>query len=668
MQAYFADPCDGDVVDNIYVIGSRIALSWGGGTPSAVSSVSYGKDDNSKKDLLDFAVDIPELDVDDTEEFQCNSEGNGSVAAGTAFFSGNPIDVVRGIKLQWESDYKSGHRLPLRVNRLYRSDVTELALYGKGWSEASLPSLAHNAENVISIAVQGLVYAFYYDGTNASPLNSLEHGATLELLASEWSFVLPGRFRARFVAGSQSALSYGRVIQVSNVTGDTLSYSYSNTTTRLPYRVAHSSGSQLNYNYQTLNVSCTGSECNKVVTSISTDQGTWDYNYDNNGRLTEVISPTGVKTGYMYDSSHRLIGRTNDDGIRVRWWGYDSNGRANLSRKYGNEEEVTVTYSSFYSSEFGRTVNQAQVNDEHGRVTNVIYADDALGVPRILKNQAVGDSSCPSAVAEFTYEPDTGRLASELTNGGVLATYTYDVYGFPISRTETASDIDTTQVTRSFHSQVWGKLDSETLRFDGQDQHRVNYTYCTANNSTCKVGLPTAMTVTDLVNGGSRTTSWNYTVNGNGRVTKVEEISPTNVKLTMEYNDAGLITRQSLNNDVQLQVLSYGAAGLPTSVQYENLYKVNTAYNNDGQPTQASYQMLDGSSTLTTTYEYNNLGQLVNVVRPSSQTTTGESFDYDQNGRLITRSLGTWVDEEPPLPPPPLPGCNPWEPTCFNEL
>ncbi|MEQ3696657.1 MAG: hypothetical protein ABNH02_06775 [Pseudomonadales bacterium] len=619
-------------------------------------------------DAANLMADEQRAPNNDKKDDDCQKSGSTPTSSMPV---GNPIELLGSIKVEVVKDYQSYHRLPLEESRLYRSDSDDLSEFGRGWSSVSKPLLT-KGQNFISIAFGGRLFVFGYDESAPQiyAIDGNSNGTSLYVIGDEWVFSSPTQKTVRFRAGDSSQLGFGRVRSITSSVGDQLTYSYQDNLSQLPSEVTHSSGAQINYQYSTLSgVSCSGYECNKVVNTISTDLGTWDYNYDSSGRLTEVITPEGVTTGYIYDSSHRLIGRTDDNGTRIRWWGYDSNGRANLSRKYGYEEEVTVVYSSFYSSEFGRTVTQAQINDEKGRVTNVIYAPDDLGVPRILKNQAVGDVSCPGGVELFGYDSETGRLASEITAGGVLATYSYDTFGYPIARTETVSASDEVTVSRSYHSQVWGKLDNETYRYNGQNQNRVSYTYCTTNSSSCKVGLPKTMVVSDLLQGGSRTTNWSYSVNSNGRVTKVEMTSPTGVIQTVEYNDAGLVTRQLLNGDVQLQVLSYGAAGLPTSVQYENLYKVNTSYNNDGQPTQVSYQMLDGSSTLTATYEYNNLGQLVNVVRPSSQTTTGESFDYDQNGRLITRSLGTWADEEPDFPPPPpIPDCNPWESTCFNEL
>ncbi|MEQ3696413.1 MAG: DUF6531 domain-containing protein, partial [Pseudomonadales bacterium] len=342
--------CDQDEDGNWYLIEETVTVGSRNSVPEVswifTSELTFVGSDSSSGGAGGDGSSQGSSENESNSNDDCQKSGETQT---TSRSIGNPIEVVGGYKTEYEVDYRSLNRLPLTSQRLYRSDSVDVKEFGRGWSGLAIASLNY-VENLLYVTLQGRLYVFSYDPTTGYIVipHEFESGATLSVSGDKWKFTSPSQNTLVFRGGDLTAAGFGRLESLTNIVGDSLSYVYSDGLTRLPSRVAHSSGTQINYQYSTLSgVSCSGYECNKVVNTISTDLGTWDYNYDSSGRLTEVISPEGVTTGYMYDSSHRLIGRTDDNGTRIRWWGYDSNGRANLSRKYGYEEEVTVVYSSF---------------------------------------------------------------------------------------------------------------------------------------------------------------------------------------------------------------------------------------------------------------------------------------------------------------------------------
>src|SRR5690606_3324280 len=76
----------------------------------------------------------------------------------------------------------------------------------------------------------------------------------------------------------------------------------------------------------------------------------YSYGFGTEGTLDSVTYPDGTSRTYLYENNsypQALTGIVDENGIRIRTWGYDAHGRAYESRLGGDVDRVTL---SFYTS------------------------------------------------------------------------------------------------------------------------------------------------------------------------------------------------------------------------------------------------------------------------------------------------------------------------------
>ena len=252
-----------------------------------------------------------------------------------------------------------------------------------------------------------------------------------------------------------------------------------------------------------------------LLTTVTTEEGVTEYQYDEGGRLLSVTEPNGDTVSYTYD-------------------GYGNR----LSMSYPDGKTVKYTYD-----EMNRLVS---VKGADGVTTK--YSYDTLG-RRIATDGAKEDT-------EYSYD-EMGNLISQSTSGAyeLALEYSYDLSGRMTkeSRTENGATLESSYVYDAL-----GQL-TEFTRSDGYAE---SYTYDgvgnmlskTQNGTTTRYSYNAAnQLISSAANG--ETTKYTYDANGN-------LIQKGNTRYT--YNALNLL--ESWTDGEYGESYSYNAEGLLSSI------------------------------------------------------------------------------------------------------
>ncbi|MFC7257775.1 DUF6531 domain-containing protein [Streptomyces lutosisoli] len=157
-----------------------------------------------------------------------------------------------------------------------------------------------------------------------------------------------------------------------------------------------------------------------MSTRTGLDRVRYEFTYDTELQLVQVLNPQGLKWDYEYDAAGRLVMESDFDG-RVQRYHHDASGQLT--------EHITPLGEVI---RFERdTLGQVLRRDAAGQITDFAY--DLAG----RLTHAAG----PDAVMEILRDP-TGRVLSETVNGRELA-YTYDALGRRERRTTPSGAVST---------------------------------------------------------------------------------------------------------------------------------------------------------------------------------------------------------------------------------
>ncbi len=252
-----------------------------------------------------------------------------------------------------------------------------------------------------------------------------------------------------------------------------------------------------------------------LLTTVTTEEGVTEYQYDEGGRLLSVREPNGDTVSYTYD-------------------GYGNR----LTMSYPDGKTVKYTYD-----EMNRLVS---VKGADGVTTRYTY--DALG-RRIATDGAKEDT-------EYSYD-EMGNLISQSTSGAyeLALEYSYDLSGRMTkeSCTENGATLES-----SYEYDALGQL-TEFTRSDGITE---NYTYDPVGNMLSKTqnGTTTRYSynaANQLISSAANGETTKYTYDANGNLTQ-----KGNIKYS--YNALNLL--ESWTDGEYSESYSYNAEGLLSSI------------------------------------------------------------------------------------------------------
>ena len=400
----------------------------------------------------------------------------------------------------------------------------------------------------------------------------------------------------------------GKLLSITNRAGLTQTLQYDNVLNTL-IGVTDAFGHKLSITYNVYgNVS--------KMTDPNGGSYTFTYTADGNNNLSTVTYPDGHIRQYVYENTqfvHALTGLIDENGVRFATYSYDSQGNAIVTEHAGGVEQVTLTYPS---------------------VTNAI-ATDAGGATRTYATQVVNGIALAGSVVEtcgsncsrtlsMGYDVD-GNVSSRTDYNGNVTNYSYDLTrDLETSRTEAAGSAQARTITTQWHPTYRLPLvitepgRTTTFGYDGN-------------------GNLLTKTITASI--GSQT--WTYTYNTAGQIHTV----------TGPRTDVADITTYGYDTSGNLITVTNALGQVTTLTNYDLNGRVGQITDPNGAITALTYAprgwltnkvVTAGSTVQSTTYNYDYVGQLVNVTLPDSSYI---NYTYDNAHRLthIQDSLGNSI-------------------------
>jgi RHS repeat-associated protein len=578
--------------------------------------------------------------------WECNTSGSGGSSTnnlkniGSCESVGNPINPNIGNKFQVEADHTGTGLFPLTLTRTYNSvwlmsGAANIAIlpqsWGAGWMGNYNTTVIYDNNatgtalpKATVVRANGRVLNFTQTATNIfQPDADIQD--KLIRLASGWQYI---------DAATETTEIYdadGKLLSISNRAGATQTLTYSN---GLLQTVTDPTGRQLAFTYDT---------ANRVKTVTVPGGGVYTYGYGTSSNiLTSVTYPDSTQRLYHYEDTRfptHLTGITDENGNRFATYTYDDQGKAISSEHAGGVNRVTLNYAN------GST-----------DVTDALGASKTYSFQTILgmvKTSGLTQpcTSCGGSNKATTYDAN-GNINSRTDFSGNRTNYTYD-----LSRnleTQRVEGLDAsgaaTPATRTINTEwhpTWRlpKRIAEPLKITTYYYHGDSGFSCGATGSVCRKTIQAttdangALGFNATVSGTAR--SWNYTYNSQGQIL-TENGSRTDVTDTTTYTYYSTTTSNYRSGDLWkitnalghvTQITQYNADGRTLRITDPNGMVTTLTYNARGKLKTLA------RSGITTTYTYDNVGQLTKVNLPDGREYT---YAYDAAHRLtsITSKTG----------------------------
>jgi RHS repeat-associated protein len=438
--------------------------------------------------------------------------------------------------------------------------------------------------------------------------------------------------------GARTAFTYddqGNLSGIEGPDGAVVTYDYDDAP-GLVTQVTDPLGATTSFEYDSLGqfaamVTATGSrtevgydEAGNVVTIVDPvgfadgndpDDHTWTLEWDETGRVTQVIDPHGTSTAYTYDAMSRLTSVTDGNGSRIVYE-YDARGRAT---------EVIASDGTSTRYVYDVVGNLIQRIDATGAVTQ--YGYDEVG-------QLVGVVS--PAFQRWTYDYDeVGNLVEIVTPEGLegdaeadgRVEITYDELGRPVSvGPSDAPDVDLewsptgrlTVVEDALGRETWSYDDAGRLVEVARGDDRITY------------GHDAAGRLVERIVDGAATT---YGYDEDGRLTQV---TSDDLSAEYAYDAAGRMVESLFGNGARVQA-AWDRAGRLVKVTHQDgdlrlLESLTYAYDAAGNPREVR-----GIDEILR-YRYDQLDRLVQstvVSRGTGAELAQWTYQYDDAGRRV---------------------------------
>ena len=407
----------------------------------------------------------------------------------------------------------------------------------------------------------------------------------------------------------------GFLESVGNGTGGQLKYTY-NKEKNLIYVEDHT-GRKVSLRYQ----------YGKLRWFINSSGCTYTYDYNENGRLNEVVTPrniAGVKN--EYDGADRVVKQTLPDGGVVELRYDDKNNRTYMKEQNGN----LIIYES----------------DKKLRNIRTIYKDGEETFEYNDRNQLIRRVDKNGNMIKSSYD-DKGNLSQIIYQDGCKYNMTYDAN----NRLLILSVNGVKKIKRTYDSKG-NLLHTEDALGRGQEfiydtQGRVKEIVQT-DKSHIYIEYDEHSNISKIIDGSKNTISYDYDVlnrivkivDGNGNRTNYEYdtgdritgiINAQGKRRSYEYTKSGKVTK----------VIDFN--GAVTCLEYNNMNQVSSVVTPDGGKEILEYdQMQNVAKRITPTgaeylYKYNSLNRLEKLTLP-----TGGSiyYEYDANGNQTAMTDG----------------------------
>lgn len=358
----------------------------------------------------------------------------------------NPVAVASGNKYQAETDWVGSGVFPLSIVRSFNSNSGTWRFMPE-----IRPDAAGTSVLVVRRDGRGLTYtADGNGGWVGDPdvhhgVESIEDGnGTL----TGWRLTTTDNTLETYTAT-------GLLLSVADSRGNVQTVTYD--ADNRPDRIEAATGEYLQFSHDALG----------RVTTIADQAGnTWGYRYDLSNNLQYVDNPDGTTRRYHYagvSTRHLLRGITDERGIRYSTYGYDSEGRTNLSTHAGDAERVDIVYNADGTRAVTNSLGQ----------TTTYSTTVQLGASLVTGIDGPGCSTCGAGDTNYVRDPATNNLL-ERTADGVTTRYgNYDAKGQKGCMTEGIDATDTASGACAFDPAVSPDARRVDYTYDGRFFHKV---------------------------------------------------------------------------------------------------------------------------------------------------------------------------------------------------
>ena len=338
---------------------------------------------------------------------------------------------------------------------------------------------------------------------------------------------------------------------------------------------------------------------------------TTQFTYNDDDQITSITLPGGQTESMDYNSQGTATQNVNYDG-EVVIFGYDSQGRITTRTFYASQADEASNDPAYVLS-YTYTAGGMVQSETDSRTGTISYTYDSSN--RLTELQS------PEGTINYAYDPATGNLVDTST------AFTNTHYAYTAT----------------------GQLASVTMtKVNGQVLATPEVTSYTYNSSGDETGVT-------LPNG----TSVEYGIDGLGRITEVRNLDSSGDVISdfvYTYNVAGErsgaieTVRQSDGSYQKTQLVwTYDASGQLVEEKSQDLggndpaANYTTIYTYDLAGNRALMVQQTGSGTTTTTYQYNQDGELTRQVSSDGTITT---YGYDSNGAETSESVNGKLVEQ----------------------
>lgn len=335
----------------------------------------------------------------------------------------------------------------------------------------------------------------------------------------------------------------------------------------------------------------------------------YTYSYDGNGMLSGVTYPDTTGRTYHYEDTAlpwALTGITDENSSRYSTFAYDADGRATSTEHAGGYHKYTLVYNANATT---------TVTDAVGNVTTYEFASMA------------------------SHGSAGRRRPTKLTRNGNDFTRTYTSGLYVPHRPDVVTDENGNQTKHTYDTTTYQRL-SRVEAFGTSDARTTSYQYLNADRN-----LLTQVTSPSVSSGQNRTVVTAYDANQRPTSITVNGYTPGGTAvsraITLGYNTAGQVTSIDgpLAGTGDTTTLDY--YDCTTGSQCGQLESVTNAlghitnynsYDANGRLT----QMTDANG-LATAYTYDLRGRVLTQVQtPPTGPTRTTSYTYDDVGQLET--------------------------------
>lgn len=389
-----------------------------------------------------------------------------------------------------------------------------------------------------------------------------------------------------------------------------------------------------------------------ALKEIEFDNGSHRYiDYDSYGRVVSVYNDNKANlVEYAYTGTDTVTQKTAG---KTETYKFDTSGRmSTYSNSEGLGYEVTYTDNdvldvikyndgSEYKFEYDENgvVTSAKITEKGNELTPFKYERDAEE-----NITAIYDGNGNRT----GYSWSDGNLSSVTYADGTTERYNYDEDGMLLSYTDRAGNVTSyvyeNDALKSVKNEAFGEM---VFTIDG----KASYTVKDSSGET-KVTFDSNRNISSVTYPDGKTISYVFSENGilqsvtdtegiktnyvYDKLGRLSQLTDNNGKalVTYEYTSDSLIKKQTNANGTYTEY-SY-AGGKVTEIKTGDSSKkvisdIKYKYNASGKIT----SMTDGSGT--TSYEYDLIGQLVNVKAPDGTVT---SYEYDSAGNRVKETVG----------------------------